>query len=32
LANWRQRSPETIGAEELSARVPADTKLLLERA
>jgi len=32
LANWRQRSPETIGAEQLSARVPADTKLLLERA
>jgi tetratricopeptide (TPR) repeat protein len=32
LANWRQRSPETIGAEQLSARVPAGTKLLLERA
>jgi hypothetical protein len=32
LANWRQRSPETIGTEQLSARVPAGTKLLLERA
>jgi hypothetical protein len=32
LANWRQRLPETIGAEQLSSRVPVDTKLLLERA
>lgn len=32
LADWRQRSPETISVEQLFARAPAGTKLLLERA